>query len=122
VRAVSPDGKRLAAVDESARLHVCEVPETGLGTCTPLPGTVPEERTAGWSADSRSVYVYQRYPTPVRIDRVDLSTGRRELYTTLQTANAAVSGVMSVFITPKGALFYNYMRNRSVLYSISGVK
>jgi Tol biopolymer transport system component len=121
-RPVAPDGKKLMATDESGRLHVCDVPESGQGTCRPLSAAAPEEQVAGWTADSQSIYVYTRYPTPVRIDRIDVAGGRRELHTTLQTANAAVSGVGSVFITPKGAIYYNYLRNRSVLYAISGVK
>jgi hypothetical protein len=121
-RAVSPDGQRVITMDDASQLHVCELPKTGLGTCRSVAGTAPEERMAGWSADSRSIYIYRQYPMPVRIDRVDVTNGRRDLYTTLQTANAAVSGVMSVFVTPKGALFCNYMRNRSVLYAISGVR
>ena len=121
-RAVSPDGNHLAVSDETAQLRICTIPGAGLAECQPLTGTVAEEIVAGWSADSRSVYVYKQYPTPIRIDRVEIATGRRELFTTLQTADAAVSGVIIVYVTPKGALFYNYMRNRSVLFSISGVK
>jgi hypothetical protein len=77
---------------------------------------------AGWTADSLSVYVYRQYPMPSKIERLNIKTGHRDPYTTLQTASAAVSGVRSVFVTPSGAIFYNYARNRSTLYVISGLK
>ena len=51
----------------------------------------------------------------VRVERVQIAT-------TLQSASAAVSGVRSLFVTPGGAMVYNYSRTRSVLYVINGLK
>jgi hypothetical protein len=121
-RASAPNGQRIAAVDETGRLQICTVPPAGLATCTPLPGTTEGDRVAGWTADSAAIFVYRQYPVPVKIDRLTIATGRRDLLTTLQTASAAVSGVRSVFVTPRGAIFYNYARDRSTLYVISGLK
>jgi hypothetical protein len=121
-RPVSPNGQSISAVDETGRLQVCTVPPAGLATCTPLAGATEGDRMAGWTPDSLSVFVYRQYPMPTKIERVNIKTGRRELYTTLQTASAAVSGVRSVFVTPAGVIFYNYARNRSALYVISGLK
>jgi serine/threonine protein kinase len=120
-RAVSPDGKKVLLSDGAQRMRICDVPLTGLGTCHALPGDLGEW-PAGWSDDSRSVYLYSKDRAPVDIYRVDVTTGRRNHYTTLKSANAALTGVLAVFVTPKGALFYNYARHRSVLYAISGVK
>jgi hypothetical protein len=119
---VSPDGRRIAAIDEMGRLQVCDTPASGLAGCRPVGAATAEDRIAGWTADSSALYVYRQYPTPVRIERLHLTTGRREPVTALQPASAAVSGVRSVLVTPNGAIFYNYARNRSVLYSITGVR
>jgi hypothetical protein len=121
-RAVSPDGRRIAAFDAEGRLQVCETPASGLATCRPVAGATADDRIAGWTADSSALLVYRQYPTPIRLERLHIATGRREPVTTLQTATAAVSGVRSMLVTPAGAIFYNYSRSRSVLYSITGVR
>jgi hypothetical protein len=59
---------------------------------------------------------------PVKVERIQISTGRRDVLTTLQPASAAVSGLTELFVTPSGALVYNYARSRSALYVISGVQ
>ena len=123
-RPFSGDGQRVVAWNELDRKgYVCTTPATGEGTCTTVPGAVTEEEDfAGWTADSRSVLVYKRYPVPVRVDRIDVTTGRRELFTTVQPASAAVSGLQYLVVTPGGALAYSYGRSRSTLYVISGLK
>ena len=98
------------------------MPSTGMAACVPIPGTTLEDQMAGWTADGSAIFVYRRYPVPVKVERVDVATGRRTLYTTLQPASAAVSGLSSLFVTPGGALVYNYGRSRSALYVISGLK
>ncbi len=119
---VAPDGKHIAAADATGQVHVCTVPASGLATCAPVPGIAAGERIAGWSADSGSLFVYRLYPVPIKIDRVQIATGRRELMATMPTATAAVSGLRRLFVTPGGAVFYSYARDRSSLYTISGVK
>jgi len=123
VRPFSPDGQRLLAFnDKDERYEICTTPATGEGTCTPLAGALESDAFAGWSADSRSIFFYKPYPVPVRVERLDVATGRRELFTTLHPASAAVSGLRNLIVTPDGALVYHYGRSRSALYVISGLK
>jgi hypothetical protein len=127
VRPVAPDGRRLVAFDVSRGPVMCEAAATGLATCKPLTAVTkdsirPDERFGGWTADGGGVIVYRAYPTPVSIDRLDLATGRRERVAMLQPALPALTGIRQLLVTPKGAIFYDYSRNRSVLYVISGVK
>ncbi len=84
--------------------------------------TRPAERLAGMTRDGRGIYVYRRYPVPVRIERFDLASGRLEPFAELQPLTAAVSGLVALFVTPDGAIFYTYSRTRSALYAIDGVK
>ena len=63
--------------------------------------------------------MHRRYPVPVRIETLDVTTGRRAPFTTLQTASATVSGLLNLIV---GTIVYNYARNRSQLYVISGLK
>ena len=121
-RALSPDGQHISVYDDTNSYHLCDVPASGLATCKPLPGSESADRIAGWTADSGSLFVYRQYPTPIPIEKLNIATGKREPVMTLQPASAAVSGLRSLHITPSGALFYNYARNRSVLYAITGVK
>jgi hypothetical protein len=121
-RPFSPDGQRVTAVNEEGTPHVCTTPATGEGTCTPVTGVKSSDDIAGWAADNRSVFVYQHYPVPIRVDRLDVVTGRRELFATVQPASAAVSGLRNLVITPDGAIAYTYGRSRSTLYVISGLK
>ena len=56
------------------------------------------------------------------MDRLDVVTGRRELFATVQPASAAVSGLRNLVITPEGAIAYTYGRSRSTLYVINGLR
>jgi hypothetical protein len=119
---ISPKGDRVAAGKEQVGGQVCTLPPTGLSTCTAVPGATTTEQVAGWTADGRSLLVYRRYPVPVRIEKVDVATGRREPFATVQPATAAVSGLVNLFVSPSGAVVYNYGRVRSSVYVISGLK
>jgi len=119
---VSPKRDRVVAVKEGEGGQICTLPATGLGVCVPLPGAFKEQQLAGWTADGRSLFVYRRYPVPVVIEKMDSATGRREPFTTLKPATAAVSGLISLFVTPAGTVVYNYARVRSSVYVISGLK
>jgi hypothetical protein len=121
-RPFSPDGQRVTAADEKGEVLICTTPATGEGACTPVTGSKSSDDIAGWASDNRSLFLYQHYPVPIRVDRLDVATGRRELFATVQPASAAVSGLRNLVITPDGAIAYTYGRSRSTLYVISGLK
>jgi hypothetical protein len=118
----APDATRIAAVDDQGRLMVCQLPATGVGTCAPMLSATPEDEVAGWSADSRSVFVYRRYPVPAKIDRIDITTGHREPAGEVHPLQAAVSGLERLFVLPNGRKVYSYARVRSELYVIEGIR
>jgi hypothetical protein len=59
---------------------------------------------------------------PIKVERVELSSGARQLFTMLEPASAAVSGITNLIVTPQGAITYAYVRSRSALYVISGIR
>jgi hypothetical protein len=79
----SPDGKHVLAIatDDSGGHMI--FPVDG-GVPRAVPGLGPRELSAGWGADSQSLYVYAlEADLPVKIERLDLRTGRREAFKTL---------------------------------------
>ncbi len=116
---ISPDGTRVAALDGEGRLVVCTI---AAPVCQPVPGLEDVEDVAGWHADGRSLFVYQRQSSPVQIDRIELASGRRSLWKVIRPVEAAVGGVNRLIVAPDGAFVYGYDRTRSELYVIKGLK
>jgi hypothetical protein len=116
---ISPDGSRIAAIDADGRLTVCTI---AAGVCQPVPGARDRDEVGGWSADGSSLLVYQRLPVPVQIDRIEVATGRRVAWRTVRPVHAAVSGLGDLFVSPDGAVVYDYDTTRSELYVIKGMK
>jgi hypothetical protein len=89
----------------------------------PIPGMEPGEQPIGWTADGGSIYVY-RPTVPARVFRVELATGKRQLWKELAPADAV--GVY--FIRPPHIAYdgksyaYNYGRILSDLYVVDGLK
>ena len=75
VSPVSPDGRRAVAI---CRGKFVVFPLDGSGEPRELPGLVaPRDRAAQWSADSRSLYVYDISTRPLQVDLYDVETGKR---------------------------------------------
>ncbi|HEY3204268.1 MAG TPA: protein kinase [Thermoanaerobaculia bacterium] len=121
LRSVSPGGEFVIVRGPDLRLYL--YPVEG-GEPRPIPGMAAEDWPAGWSADRRSVFVYQRRELPARVYRLDLATGRRELWRELQPDDAAgILSVAPIFPTPDGAAYvYGYFRTLSDLYLARGVR
>jgi len=73
---VSPDGRFVAAHGASAS---GVYPVDG-GPARPLPGLAKDESLLQWSLDGRALYVYRAAEIPRRIYRLDLATGRRDVW------------------------------------------
>jgi Tol biopolymer transport system component len=119
---VSPDGMLVVVTDESARLVL--VPVEG-GPPRPIPGIRPHEASAGWGADSQSLYVYATEADfPVRVDRIHLPSGRREIFKQITPPElAATGGVNKVRVTPDGKAYaYGYGHYPCILYVIEGLR
>jgi eukaryotic-like serine/threonine-protein kinase len=117
---ISPDGKSVLAFGPDGTPGVYSS-ENGGGK--PIPGMEPGEQPIGWTADGGSIYVY-RPTVPARVFRVELATGKRQLWKELAPADAV--GVY--FIRPPHIAYdgksyaYNYGRILSDLYVVDGLK
>jgi Tol biopolymer transport system component len=120
-RVVSPDGRFCVLRGPDQRIYL--YPLEG-GEPTPIPGLSSLDIPTRWAADSRSIYVYRRGQVPAKVYRVEISTGRKELWRELIPADS--SGVMdipTVIPTPDGGSYaYSYGRILSDLFVVEGVK
>ncbi len=115
----SPDGSSIVAIDALGKLAVCTL---AASACRPLTGARDDDEVAGWSADGKSVFVYRKQSIPVQVDRIEVASGARSAWKTVQPMYAAVCGLGTVIASPDGALAYGYSRARSELYVIKGLK
>ncbi len=116
---ISPDGTRIVALDADDRRLVCEL---ATSSCQPLEGIQADEEVAGWHADSASIFVCDRAQVPFTVHRLDVATGQRTVWRTIQPRQAAVSGIRELAAAPDGAIVYGYRRSRTQLYVIRGLK
>jgi Tol biopolymer transport system component len=116
---VSPDGKAAVVTGPDRKYYL--YPIAG-GEPTPIPGIEITDGVDQFSADGRFLYVHRR-EAPLRVSRLDLATGRKELWRTLMPSDAAGVSSLSPIPTPNGdAYVYNYVRTLSDLYIVEGLK
>ena len=119
---VSPDGKHVAAAGPGQKLVL--IPIDG-GEPQPVPGALTWEAPVGWSDDGRSLYVFgSPIELPVKIHRIDLASGRRELWKEIQPSDpAAFGGFTNITFTPdRKSYAYGMNRYLSTLYLVEGLK
>lgn len=119
---VSPDGRLLAAVHDGGKAEC--YPLDG-GAPWTIPGLTDVDLLVGWNQDARSIYVRPRSETTAsRVERIDVETGRRELWREITPPDAAgLFGPVSIVITPDGRSYaYNFLRVLSDLYLVSGLR
>jgi eukaryotic-like serine/threonine-protein kinase len=117
---VSPDGKYLTAV-VAGKLNL--VPIGGAG---PKPAVDVEagETVVRWSADGRSLFLRRNEGlTAVKINRLDLASGREEPWKELKPADPVGVQMAQVVMTPDGdAYAYSFQRDICTLYLAEGLK
>jgi dipeptidyl aminopeptidase/acylaminoacyl peptidase len=119
-RVVSPDGAWAVVRGPDRRTYL--YPISG-GEPTPIPGVDASDAVAQFGPDSRSVYVYRRGETPARVYRMDVASGRRELWRTLMPADAGGVSLIVPLPTPRGDSYaYCYGRTLSDLYVVDGLR
>jgi eukaryotic-like serine/threonine-protein kinase len=119
-RHVSPDGKYVTAV-VGGKLNL--VPISG-AVARPTVGIEAGESVVNWSADGRSLFLRQNEGlTAVKINRLDLASGRQELWKELKPADPVGVQIYNVVVTPDGnAYAYSFQRDISTLYLAEGLK
>jgi serine/threonine protein kinase/dipeptidyl aminopeptidase/acylaminoacyl peptidase len=118
---VSPDGNYVLGRKDGA---LWMIPFAGDRTPQPLSFVRADEAVAGWTADSKSIYVGDVSSRPVKVYVADLKTGQRRLHH--QHAPGDLAGVVAVGsgrITPDGNFYlYTVDRTLSFLYVVEGLK
>jgi Tol biopolymer transport system component len=118
---VSPDGKQMLGFDGH---NTAIYPVDGGGTPRPIPGLGDTEAIAGWSSDGKSLFVYSLNGFAMKVSRLDVATGHRELVKEVIPADAA-----GIFLAPRiiftpDAKGYIYTTRRYLmdLYLAEGLK
>ncbi len=118
---LSPNGEFAANFGPDRKLYL--FPVAG-GEPKLVPSVLPGEGPTGWSADSRSLYVMERGHVPANVFRIDLSTGQRSLWKSLEPADAAgIDAIGRVLLSADSKSYvYSYVRTLSDLYLVEGLK
>jgi len=96
----SPDGRSILARRPDGRFAV--YPADG-SPVIEVPDVQPHERPCGWTPDGRAVYAYARGVIPAVVERVDLESGRREPWLTVEPITRSGVGTFgSLFLTLDG--------------------
>ena len=118
--AVSPDGKLLLGRDTSEKKAL--YPLDG-GEPRTVPGLEDEDKLIRWTDSADSVFIYRDRERPIRIYKLSLSTGRKELVKEILPRDpAGLLGTVTVLMTPDGKGFvYAFTRRLSDLYLVKGL-
>jgi serine/threonine protein kinase/Tol biopolymer transport system component len=120
--AMSPDGKRVAAMDGEGRLTLFSI--GGDGTGQTIPGLDPGLFPVDFTADGRTLFAFEIQSVPARLFRIDIETGRRTLEAELAPPDrAGLLAIPAVHTSADGRVIaYTYVRILSDLYAIDGLK
>ena len=82
------------------------------GAPVPLSTSRPDDEALQWSSDGRLLYVRRDPSWPPIVDRVDIATGHREPWKTIQPADpVGVDSIFRIFVTPDGKAYcHDYVR------------
>ncbi len=119
--AISPDGKQIAMVGADQKPAMLTVES---GEIHPIAGLDSGEAPIAWSGDGRSLFVYKLGEVPSTVNRLDLATGRKQLWKKLVPPDVSgVTDISSILITPDGNNYvYEYGRTLSDLYLVNDLK
>jgi len=93
------------------------------GEARPIPGLLPEE-SFSWTTDPKFMYVNQWKQTPIRIYRLNIVTGQRQLFKELNPVDVTgLCDVSNIKLSTDGrAYIYGYTRLLSDLYLVKGLQ
>jgi Tol biopolymer transport system component/predicted Ser/Thr protein kinase len=118
---VSPDGKSVVATGTDRRIAIYPIEP---GEPRVVPGTEPDDVPLKWTADGGSIFVYRPSAPPLRVEKVDVKTGRRTLWKEIRPPDpSGVEQVGPVQITPdEKSYVYSYRRALDELYLATGLR
>lgn len=118
---LSPDGKWIAVsqAGQKAALY----PVDG-GDARAISGIGEHQMPIQWTADGRSLYVRSLDEMPARVFRLDIATGRSELWKQVMPPDrTGVVQIRAILPTPDGRAYaYSYMRILSELWVAKGLR
>ena len=119
--AVSPDGQLV--IGNSLTGGVAQFYPTDGGPARDIPGLLPHEMIE-WSSDPHILYVYQVKQLPVRVYRLNVVSGERQLLREFHPSDlTGLCNMSHVLFSGDGrAYVYSYIRMLSELYLVKGVK
>ena len=120
---LSPDGQFLLARDLDEKQPFVLYPVNG-GEPRPVPGLEEEDRVIRWGLEGRYLYIYRPRELPLRIFKLNVLTGKRELGKEIMPADlAGIRGPINVLMTPDGTGYiYAFTRYLSDLHLVSGLR
>jgi Tol biopolymer transport system component/predicted Ser/Thr protein kinase len=118
---VSPDGRLIVA--QSSKGELLLYPAEG-GESRPVPGAEPNDTVVRWNPDGRSILVYKTWEVPARLQRIDLTSGKRELLRPIGPTD--LTGVLQIgtFAMSDDGKSYAYSCRRMVshLFLVEGAR
>ena len=89
----------------------------------PFPIMAPGDTPVQWGSDG-TLYVRRGAAWPPVVDRIDVSTGRRKAWKTIQPADpVGVDIIIRILVTPDGKAYcHDYVRFLSELFIVEGLK
>ena len=118
---VSPDGSTILVQSSGRGLLRC--PAAG-GEPQAVPGSTPDDWILHWGANGRSVLVFHGPQVPVRAERLDFTTGRREPVRTF--GGAEITGAMRIgtfaLTDDEKSYAYSYGYQISQLFLVEGAR
>jgi len=114
----SPRGDRVILVDGSGQPFVLEI---GSSQVRPLAGVAPHETVLQWSEGGELV-VRRRDRTPARLDLVDVETGRRRPFKTLEPDDRAGIIAIEEVVVTRDLATYAYSFSRVLASSLHVVE
>jgi eukaryotic-like serine/threonine-protein kinase len=117
---VSPDQKYTTVV---ASGKVSLLPIQG-GDLKPIANLEPRESVIRWSGDGRFLFLRKlEEPTLLKINRMDVATGRKELWKELRAPDPVGVQILQLVMTPDGNSYaYSFQRDISTLYLAEGLR
>ena len=119
--AVSPDGRLVAARGPDWRIAL--YPVDG-GVSRPLAGAEALDNPILWSADGGSLYAYRSREAPARVFKIDIATGRQELWKTIAPADrSGLVAIDNIVMTPDARNYaYSYQQILTSLEVVEGLR
>ena len=116
----APDGKWTIVRGPDRRRYL--YPIAG-GEPTPIPGVEPRDGIDQRSADGRYLFIHRNGETPLKTYRLEIATGKKELWRTIVPSDPAGVWSLGGAPTPDGESYlYGFIRTLSDLYLVEGVR